>query len=86
MLKWPVFAGSRKAYMTRNHLGIIAAALVAAFSLLACTLPAPARDGGSGGAMSMAPGHGSEGYQGRAPYGADPDAHFHRLESVGNLP
>jgi len=71
--------------MTRNHLGIVAAALIAAFSLPACTLPAPA--GGSGGDMSMAPGHGPGGYQGRAPYGADPDAHFHRLESAGmNLP
>lgn len=67
--------------MTRNHLGIVAAALVAAFSLPACTLPAPA--GGSGAAMPMAPGHGPGGYQGRAPYGADPDAHFHRLESAG---
>lgn len=69
--------------MTRNQWGIAAAALVAAFSLPACTLPAPARDGGAGGAMPMAPGHGPEGYHGRAPYGADPDAHFHRLESAG---
>lgn len=69
--------------MTRNHWGIVAAALVAVYSLSACTLPARGSGSGTGADMPMAPGHGPGGYQGRAPHGADPDAHFHRLESAG---
>lgn len=69
--------------MTRNQLEIVAAALVAAYSLPGCTLLAPARDDAWAEARSMDPGHGPGGYQGRAPYGADPDAHFHPLESAG---
>lgn len=64
--------------MKRNIYGMAAVGAIAVFVLSACmTPPAPGSAQGSAapGLQDLGPG----GIQGKAPYGADPEAHHHRL-------
>lgn len=64
--------------MKRNIYGLAALGAIAVFALTACMAP-PTQGGAQGsadmGLQSLGPG----GIQGHAPYGADPEAHHHRL-------